>query len=478
MRANGRFLSVLALVLWLVPAAYGRAVGADARAECAAAMRKAAAYFHGQVAVHGGYVYYYSLDLEQRWGEGRASRHQVWVQPPGTPTVGMAYLKAYDATGDRFYLQAATDAAEALVYGQLKSGGWTNCVDFDPRGNRVAAYRNGRGRGKDNSTLDDGITQAALRLLMRADSAHRFKHHGIRNAVQVGCKALLRAQFPNGAFPQVWTGITAVPPVVKASHPEYDWRTEGRVRNYWNMYTLNDGVAGTVADVLIEAHEIYKDEAFTDGLVRLGDFLVLAQMPEPQPGWAQQYSYDMHPIWARKFEPPAIAARESQDAMETLLKIHGRTRDVKYLDPIPRALGYLKRSRLLDGRLARYYELRTNRALYMKRQGKAYVLSHDDSDLPRHYGWKVRSRLDDIELDYLSLEQGGTASAENRSQAQLARSARQIAGDLDEQGRWVSTAAGERLVGQPKFRPGMRYMSSGVFSRNLEVLAEYLTATQ
>ena len=45
---------------------------------------------------------------------------------------------------------------------------------------------------------------------------------------------------------------------------------------------------------------------------RGGDFLLLAQMPEPQPAWCQQYHPDMHPVWARKFEPPAIACSESE----------------------------------------------------------------------------------------------------------------------------------------------------------------------
>jgi hypothetical protein len=75
------------------------------------------------------------------------------VQPPGTPAVGLAYLEAYRATRDPFYLKAASDAAGALMYGQLKSGGWTNCIDFDPQGARAALYRNGKGRGKNNSSL-------------------------------------------------------------------------------------------------------------------------------------------------------------------------------------------------------------------------------------------------------------------------------------------------------------------------------------
>ena len=36
------------------------------------AMKKAATYYRSNVATHGGYVYYYSEDLKQRWGEGKA----------------------------------------------------------------------------------------------------------------------------------------------------------------------------------------------------------------------------------------------------------------------------------------------------------------------------------------------------------------------------------------------------------------------
>ncbi|HBL48011.1 MAG TPA: pectic acid lyase, partial [Planctomycetaceae bacterium] len=63
-------------------------------------------YFRNTLAVHGGYVYYYSLDLRERWGEGKAGPDQIWVQPPGTPTVGLAFLAAYKATGEPFYLEA------------------------------------------------------------------------------------------------------------------------------------------------------------------------------------------------------------------------------------------------------------------------------------------------------------------------------------------------------------------------------------
>lgn len=445
--------------------------------DAAAALDRAVKFFHGRVASHGGYVYHYSLDLQQRWGEGLATPDQIWVQPPGTPTVGLAYLEAYAATGDARYLTAAGDAARALLYGQLQSGGWQNCVDFNPRGDKVHQYRNGRGGGKNYSSLDDGQTQSALLFLVRADAALRFEDAAIHEAVQYGLNALLAAQFPNGGFPQVWSGPVSPQPIRRASYPPHDWRTEGRVKNYWDMYTLNDNVPGYVARTLWAAHETSGEERFRAALQKLGDFLLLAQMPDPQPGWAQQYNYDMQPIWARKFEPPAVTGDETQEAVETLLLIAHATGDSRYLEPIPRALDYLERSLLPDGRLARYYELQTNRPLYMERRGDNYSLTYDDSNLPDHYGWKVDSRIAELRRG-LERVRSGRPLEELATLSDLERQACEIIAALDADGRWVSTYGGERLVGQPKFSPGMKYLSSETFSRNVSILSAYLRAAR
>jgi PelA/Pel-15E family pectate lyase len=443
------------------------------------AMKRAVTYFRTQVARHGGYVYYYSTDLTRRLGEGVAGPEEIWVQPPGTPSVGLGYLAAFDATRDEFYLDAARDAGEALIYGQLQSGGWTASIDFDPRGPRVGQYRGGKGRGRNNSTLDDGISQTAIRFLVRLDKALDFKDEKVHEAVQVALKALLAAQFTNGAFPQVWTGPVAKQPVMKASYPDYDWRMEGKIKNYWDMYTLNDGLAGTVTAALLDVHAVYQEPKYMEAVARLGDFLILAQMPDPQPAWAQQYSYEMHPIWARRFEPSAVTGGESQDVLETLMKIHRATGDKKYLEPIPRAIAYLKKSLLPDGRLARYYELKTNKPLYMSRRGDEYSLTYDDKDLPDHYGWKVGSRLEAIERKYAAVRESGVRSREGEAPAEPPISVEhvgKIIASLDDQGRWISTYAGERLTGQPKFKPAEKYISSAVFSQHLQSLGAYVAA--
>ena len=109
----------------LVLVAFGVAGQAEppvARREAATALRKAVEFFRKEVAVEGGYVWKYSDDLAKREGEGKVSPTTVWVQPPGTPSVGMAYLTAYEATGDKYYLEAARETAGALLRGQLRSG--------------------------------------------------------------------------------------------------------------------------------------------------------------------------------------------------------------------------------------------------------------------------------------------------------------------------------------------------------------------
>lgn len=448
----------------------------DLSAQSLQTMKKAAEFFHQKVAVNGGYVYEYSLDLQQRQGEGKAAPTEIWVQPPGTPTVGMAFVSAFEATGDEQFLTAAIDAAHALMFGQLESGGWNASIDFDPKGPHSDRYRNGKGRakGKNYSTLDDDKTQSAICLLLRVDKALEFRNSEIHNATILALNSLLKAQFPNGGFPQGWRETVSQQPVKKASYPDYEWRTENRIKEYWDYYTLNDGLAGTVARTLHLAHQTYDDAKYRDALLKLGDFLILAQMPEPQPGWAQQYNFDMQPMWARKFEPPAISGRESEDAMETLLFLYEITGDAKFLTPIEPALAWLKRSVLADGQIARFYEMQSNRPLYFVRD--TYELTYDDSNLPTHYGFKAKPQIDKIEKRYLELKQTGKFRKSVSNLKTLARDAARIVAELDSEGRWLSNEKGKPVTAATHLKGEAPVISSELFSRNMQRLSEYLNA--
>lgn len=446
-------------------------VAADAADDALSAARKAARFYAENVATEGGYLWRYSSDLSLREGEGVAGTSTIWVQPPGTPAMGSALVRLFRATGDALFLEAAREAADALRRGQLQSGGWQAMIEFDPDRRRRWAYRiDPAGAKKRNqSTLDDDKTQSALRFLMRLDQALEFKDAGIHEMTEFGLNGLLGAQHPNGAFPQVWESANGDSghPVLSARYPASWPREYPGHGQYWHRYTLNDNLMQDVIETLFLADEIYGGGRFRRAALKAADFLVLAQMPEPQPAWAQQYDFGMRPIWARKFEPPAVTGGESQGVMLVLMDVYRRTGDTAYLAPIPAALAYLRRSLLPDGRLARFYELRTNVPLYFTRD---YALTHDDSDMPTHYGFKVGSRLDSIEREYRRLARGDLEERERARRAPDEKAVRAVIDRLDDRGAWVTDGR-------------LRYQdfSGGIIDMNVAVghfnaLADFLSA--
>jgi hypothetical protein len=280
------------------------------------ALRKAAEFYRTKVSTEGGYHFYYAEDLSYGRSEHAEGPTQITVQREGTPLVGMTYLRAYEATGDRFYLEAARAAAHALVRGQQCTGGWDYIIEFDPAKRKSHPYRADGNCGveaKDVTNLDDNVTQAAVRLLMRVDRELDFKDKAIHEAALFALQSLLKAQYPNGAWPQRYSHFPdpAKFPVKRASYPE-TWSRKWPGPNYQSEYTFNDNSIPDAIDMMLEAARIYKDPRYLASAEKGGDFILLAQMPEPQPAWAQQYNADMHPAWARVFEPPSVTGGESQ----------------------------------------------------------------------------------------------------------------------------------------------------------------------
>jgi PelA/Pel-15E family pectate lyase len=456
---------------------------ADLRVQAAKALRKAVTFFRTQVATEGGYLWRYSADLTKREGEGKATPTQVWVQPPGTPAVGLAYLTAYEATGDPYYLDAAREAANVLLRGQLRSGGWTNRIELDPAGRKQFAYRVDKESGpraRNVTSLDDNMTQSAVRFLMRFDRATGFKEAQVHEAAAYALTSLLKAQYPNGAWPQGYDRFPdpAQFPVKKASYPER-WSRTPTGGPYWTYYTLNDNVLADMVETMLEAERTYNEPKYRTAAEKAGGFLILAQMPDPQPAWAQQYNADMHPAWARRFEPPAITGGESQRAMRILLLLYRETGDKKYLEPVPKALDYLRKSRLPDGRLARFYELKTNKPLYFTRD---YQLTYDDKNVPTHYAFKVPDNLDAIAREYEQLQKLDPGQLKRPAQParpeltrRLTERTKAVLAALDDRGAWVEDG---RLRFHGGNDPTRRIISCQTFIDNVETLSAYLAATR
>jgi PelA/Pel-15E family pectate lyase len=371
--------------------------------------------------------------------------------------------------------------ALALVKGQLHSGGWYYSIEFDPAKRTAWGYRENAGyrldkKGKDGhnrTMLDDDVTPSVLRFLLRANKALGGKEERIAGALKYGIDALLAAQAPNGGWRHNWDRYPTPMkeedfPVKAASYPE----TWPRVwPNDWRgVHYLNDNVAGNALATMLMAYEFIGDARCLAAAKKTGDFFLVAQMPAPQPAWAQQYDAQMKPVWDRKFEPPAITGRESQQALDSLLLLFRKTGDQRYLAPVPRALEYLKKSRLPDGRLARFYELQTNKPLYFKVTEKRYDLTYDASDLPDHYGFIVSSRLGGIEAEYQRVLAGDRSEPPPKPAPNLGTKVASILRALDARGAWVDTRG---MKGHKKASPE-GVIQSETFNENIGLLCRWL----
>jgi PelA/Pel-15E family pectate lyase len=394
----------------------------------------------------------------------------------------MAYLEAWDATGDRFYLDAARETAIALVRGQLCSGGWDYIIEWNPDLRKKYAYRVdkncGPGAPRTVTVLDDNVTQACLRFLMRVDRELGFKEAAIHEAAEFALESLMRAQYPNGAWPQRYIAPPDPEkfPVKKASYPA-SWPRKWPNLDYRDYYTFNDNTIADCIDTMLEAAKIYKSDGYMTSAKKGGDFILLAQMPDPQPGWAQQYNLDMHPAWARQFEPPSVSGGETQGILRMLMVLYRDTGDRRYLEPIPRALAWLKssilprpanpseawrRQRSGEPVVARFYELQTNKPLFItkgtmvsaKGLGSAridgYELSYSDESVITHYGVLTSGAdIDPIERDYRAIEakheprpdrlHGLSPWAERSARRRAPNAARlgEIITTLDTRGAWT-----------------------------------------
>ena len=481
----------------------GQAVAQPAtRDEINRAISKACAFLHDQASRHGAYVYAWSGDLKLREAEGITDEDTLWVQPPGTPLIGEAFLDAYEATQDEKILGYAREAAQALVQRQLHSGGWFYSIHFGGKESLNKFYRYDSSgtpqpdplppkaregpagwdvwrtrRFEGNlSILDDDTTQSALRFLMRTDKALKFAEPRIHEAVMLGLDALFRTQYPNGAWSASFDRLTSSPPsaeeypVKKASFPD-DYPRQWP-KDFTGCYVNNDDLTADCVHTLIRAHQIYGDPRYLAGATKGGEFFFLSQLPEPQPAWAQQYDKNMHPVWSRAFEVAAISSRESETILEAILMLCRATGDKKWLAPIPAALSYLKKSLRPDGTLARYYEMRTNTPLYFQRKkGGGHELTTSDADPSSNYGFILTPILTDIEAEYQRLLREPRPSGERPLAPLSPALASEVVAALDARGAWVER--GVRLR-HHKVEPPSGVILSETFAKNIRILCQAL----
>jgi len=355
------------------------------REQVAQTMKRATEFMVEKVAYKGGYVWSYLPDFSRRWGELEAKPTMIWVQPPGTATMGHTFLDAYHATGDEYYYQAAEKAADALIWGQDPSGGWNYLIDFGGEASLkdwYATYGHNAWRMEEfqhywgNATFDDAGTSESMQFLLRLYVEKRDPKY--RPALEKALNFVLESQYPIGGWPQRY-------PVKPAFAGDYT-----------GYITFNDDVAGENIKFLVMAYQALGETRVLDAINRAMNSFIVTQQGQPQPGWALQYTTDLKPAAARTYEPKALATHTTANNVAQLMNFYELTGDTKFLARVPEALDWLEKVKLAkprpDGRThPTFIELGTNRPLYVHRRGSnvengAYYVDYNPERTLGHYG--------------------------------------------------------------------------------------------
>jgi len=339
------------------------------------AMKRAARFMRERVAYRGGYVWSYLPDFSRRWGEMEAYPSMIWIQPPGTATVGHLYLDCFHSTRDEFYYQAAMDVADGLIGAQHPSGGWNYLHDFagedsarrwydtiGKNGWRLEEFHHYYG----NATFDDAGTSEASQFLLRLYLERRSSR--LREPLERAIRFVLDSQYENGGWPQRFPFVDDAP----ALHGRPD---------YTRYITFNDDVAGENIKFLLMVYQTLGDERALAAIRRAMEVFIATQQPAPQAGWGLQHTVDtLAPIGARSYEPDALTTHTTANNIAQMLNFYEWTGDRRFLARVPEALDWLDSLRLADSDVqvaGRHYptfiEIGSNRARINHRRGSNVV---------------------------------------------------------------------------------------------------------
>jgi len=493
-------------------------------------MKRATQFMLEKVSNNGGYVWYYLPDFSRQWGEMEAYKTMIWLQHPGTVSMGHLFLDAYRATADEYYYQAAAKAAAAVIWGQSHEGGWNYIVDFagdrslkqwystiGKNGWRLEEFQHYYG----NSTFDDDITSDAARFLLRMYLEKMEPAY--KPSLDKAIGFILKSQYPTGGWPQRY-------PLKydfnKAGHPDYS-----------SYYTFNDDVIWENVHFLIQCYLTLGEERFLDPIQRGMDFYLVSQ--DPCGAWGQQLNMKMETAGARTYEPTAFLPAATFENAMLLIKFYRYTGDRKFLTPIPRAIKWLESTKLPAGEAQgwqthpTFVEVATNKAIYVHRKGSnvkygSYYTDYNSNNLLAHYGGKCRIPLEELreaykQVESLSLEEATKDSPlmpaqfrgagnpqtfydlnRNAFAGQASESVvRELIKMLDSQGRWLvkhvsishpfvgdgqkqeptmefaSTNVGDETDTSPYRDPSeQEYISTGEYIKNMNLLISYIRSVK
>lgn len=309
-----------------------------------------------------------------------------------------------------WYGSVAARAAAVNVLGyQSEVGAWPKNTDlFAPATPAALAAVSKGGLG---NTIDNGATVTPMRFLALVAAASH--DDSLRAPILRGVDYLLTSQYANGGFPQFY-------PLRKG---------------YYSHITYNDGAMIGALTLLREVAEGRGPFAFVDSarrargaeaVARGVDCILKTQIKHEGllTAWCAQHDEQtLAPAWARKYEPPSLSGGESVGIVRFLMSFPRPSPEIvaavegavtwlravvlkgQRLDSVKRPDGRTERLLVADPAApplwARFYELATNRPLYMDRTSQpVYDFNQIDYERRSGYAYHGTWAADLLEHEY------------------------------------------------------------------------------
>ena len=403
-KSNGAFF-IAFVCLFIFQTGLNAQDNSELKAKIFAAMKKSTEFMADNVSTNGGYLSHYLPDMSRRWGEMEAYPTMIWVQDPGTVSMGNTFLDEYEATHDEYYYKQAEKAAKALIWGQLACGGWNYLIDFGGEKSlkkwyatygknawRLEEFQHYYGNGTFDDETTDGVAFYLLRFyLTKMDPAFKAPLDKVIDYI-------LKSQYPLGGWPQRYPLMHSFN---KSGHPDYT-----------SYYTFNDNVVWENVEFLIACYATLGENRFLDPIRRGMYFYKLTQGAPPQAGWGQQYNMDLKLAAARTYEPASYDPQYTARHIEILIKFYKLTGDRRFIEKIPDAVSWLKSVIIPDQNLPhgfykfpKFVEPGSNKPLFTHRIGSNvdcghYYYNYDSKNTVVHYNNFRIINLAQVEKEY------------------------------------------------------------------------------
>lgn len=303
----------------------------------------------------------------------------------------------------------AREAADNVLRYQSSVGAWPKNTDLlaPATPEALAVVEEG---GKAN-TIDNQATTGPIRFLALVFAA--TNEAGYRTSAERGIDYLLASQYANGGFPQFF-------PLRKG---------------YYAHITYNDGAMINALTLLRDIAREREPFGFVDAdrraraadaVARGLDCILKTQIAQDGKltAWCAQHDeVTLSPAWARAYEPPSLSGAESVGIVRFLMAIDQPSREIvasiegavawfrtvaiqgQRVDLIERPGSRPDRQLVADPAApplwARFYELGTNRPLYMDRDSQpVYDFAQIDYERRAGYAYHTDAPADLLERDY------------------------------------------------------------------------------